>query len=112
MTNLIAKVAELREMEARAEGIEYFSIGECELNYGTVEFLENMRIAAPELLAALGKVQAGDSKIIDLFVAFMERFKPDGHLNDIGPGAKITNAKAAACLRRYADLARLMESTK
>ena len=98
MTNLIAKVAELREMEARAEGIEYFSIGECELNYGTVEFLENMRIAAPELLAALGKVQAGDADEIDYAIQELTRiFGPDNV------------AETIEVLHRHADLARTME---
>ena len=128
MTNLIAKVAELRKLEAKATGDQWDSIGESistsemadvdgegdrfiDIPYdeNDAEFIAALRNAAPKLLAALGKVHATDSEILDLFVAFMERFKPDGHLNDVGPGAKITNAKAAACLRRYADLARLME---
>ena len=130
MTNLIAKVAELRKLEAKATGDQWDSIGESistsemadvdgegdrfiDIPYdeNDAEFIAALRNAAPKLLAALGKVHATDSEILDLFVAFMERFKPDGHLNDVGPGAKITNAKAAACLRRYADLARLMESS-
>ena len=93
MTNLIAKVAELRELEARAEGIEYFSIGECELNYDTVEFLENMRIAAPRLLAALGKVQDGDADEI-AWIIKNYGFTLRDHIE---------------VLHRYRDLARLME---
>ena len=87
MTNLIEKIREMQE------------VGDFVATTAEMD----------TLLAALGKVQAGDSEILDLFVAFMSRFKPDGHLNDIGPGAKITNAKAAACLRRYASMARLLE---
>ena len=134
MTNLIAKVAELKELDKIPEFAQNWEVeidgrtfsdgsqvahiklpgkGKVIVAYtmplDVANAIVNLRNAALGLLAALGKVHAKDSEILDLFVAFMERFKPDGHLNDIGPGAKITNAKAAACLRRYADLARMME---
>lgn len=101
--SLIDEVARLKELEA--SGGDHTG---CQAGGSLRELL----LAAPELLAVLSGFQAGDRQILDLFVAFMEHFKPDGHLNDTGPGADITNEEAAACLRRYRDMAQAMEATR
>jgi len=81
-------------------------------NSPDAKYIAALRNAAPKLLDVLSEIRAGDAEIIGLFVEFMEKHKPDGHLNDTGPGAKITNAKATACLRRYRDIARKMEENR
>jgi hypothetical protein len=101
--NLIDEVAKLKELEAQVD-LEKSDVFDIDLGY--ISKLVNV---APELLAVLSGFRAGDRQILDLFVTFMEHFKPDGHLNDSGPGANITNAEAAACLRRYRDMAQAME---
>ena len=133
MTNLIEKVAELRKLEEKATHAPW-APGRRETGCiaddngaGTVvlrrtnaglpaqeniELICGLRNAAPKLLDALGEIRAGDAEIISLFVEFMEKHKPDGHLNDTGPGAKITNAEATDCLRRYRDMARRMEENR
>lgn len=105
--NLIDKVRELKESAAHVDLDK--SVFDIDLGY-----ISKLVNAAPEMLAVLdglGEIRAGDAEIISLFVEFMEKHKPDGHLNDTGPGAKITNAEAADCLRRYRDMARRMEAT-
>jgi hypothetical protein len=71
--------------------------------------ISDLRNAAPWMLAVAGQFQAGDATILGLFVAFMEHYKPDGHLNDVGPGKNITNAQATDCLRRMLAAAKVME---
>ena len=73
MTNLIAKVREMQE-------VGDFVATTAEMN---------------QLLAALGKVQAGDADEIDYAIDIVSQ-----HEND---------DDTITCLRRYADLARLME---
>jgi hypothetical protein len=125
MTNLIAKVAELRELEAKATpgpwdmnyngSYEIFTAGHgpSESRDKTVMRWKDdglpirakdsvlilvMRNAAPKLLAALGKVQAGDAKILAEILSFIESEATESDWED-----------AIGLLRRYADLARLME---
>lgn len=100
---LTDEVARLKELAKREASATYTQAGD-EFGYECA-----VLNAAPDLLAVLSGFQAGDRQILDLFVAFMEHFKPEGHLNDSGPGANITNAEAAACLRRYRDMAQAME---
>jgi hypothetical protein len=103
--NLIDEVARLKELENAARA-DVWSLGKRQW------LGEELCDAAPALLDVLGEIRAGDAEIIGLFVEFMEKHKPDGHLNDTGPGAKITNAKATACLRRYRDMANKMEENR
>lgn len=48
-----------------------------------------------------------DVKILEQFIGFMHYFRPDGHLSDSGPGAKITNAEALECLVRICEMAKM-----
>ena len=76
MTNLIAKVREMRE------------VGDFVATTAEMD----------TLLAALGKVQAGDAKILAEILSFIESEATESDWED-----------AIGLLRRYADLARLME---
>jgi len=73
------------------------------------KLISALRNAAPALLGILSEIRPGDADILQLFVEFMENHRPDGHLNDTGKGAKITNAKATDCLRRYQAMAASVE---
>ena len=73
-----------------------------------VDYLSALYQAAPLLLDIAGQIQPGDEKILGLFVDFMEKFNPNGHLNDSGLGAEITNQTATECLRRYQQIAKRM----
>ena len=129
--NLIAEVSRLKELEAKATGIYWDSIGESistsemididgkedrfidiPYNENDAEFIAAMRNAAPALLDILGEIREGDADILQLFVEFMEKHVPDGHLSDTGRGAEITNAKATDCLRRYQAMAARMETVE
>ena len=89
MTNLIAKVAELRKLAAKDIPGKYTS--DCP----EYDYMVGVLNAAPGLLAALGKVQAGDADEIDYAIDVVSQHKNDDD--------------TITCLRRYADLARLME---
>lgn len=123
MTNLIAKVSELRKLEAKATGDQWDSIGESistsemadvdgegdrfiDIPYdeNDAEFIAALRNAAPGLLAALGKVQAGDAHTLDIIATFFEL--PKKGMSD---ASYRKDLEWAECLRRYADLARMME---
>ena len=84
MTNLIAKVREM-----------------CEVGDFVATTAE-----MDTLLAALGKVQAGDAHILDIIATFFEL--PKKGMSD---ASYQKDLEWAGCLRRYADLARLMESS-
>lgn len=71
-----------------------------------------LREALDLALIALEGFQPGDADLLELFAEFVSRFKPDGHLNDAGKGAKITNQEAAKSLSRLADMARQMEESR
>jgi len=72
------------------------------------KLIRDLRNTAPLLIDVAGQIQPDDGKILGLFVEFMEKFNPDGHLNDEGPGAEITNQMAIECLRRYQRMAEMM----
>jgi hypothetical protein len=99
MTNLIAKVAELRKLEGRRQ-----SILERQREMGTpnhslrerLELEHEMRNAAPKLLDILGKIQAGDAEILEETIIFLNR---NGH----------AHRDVIGMLYRLSDLARLME---
>lgn len=94
MTNLIAKVSELRELEGRRQAI--IDRQKESVNHALLERLEiesDLLNAAPELLAALGKVQAGDADEI-AWIIKNYGFTLRDHIE---------------VLHRYLDLARLME---
>ena len=105
--NLMAEVARLKEL--RKIALDCPDDGD-QLDW--CKYSDELRNAAPMLLDALAKIRPGDAAIIGLFVEFMKKHKPDGHLNDTGPGAKITNAEATDCLRRYRDMAKRMEAMR
>ena len=103
MTNFIAKVAELRELAGRRQAIIDRQKETARPNHALLERLEierDMVNAAPGLLAALGKVQAGDAKILAEILSFIESEATESDWED-----------AIGLLRRYADLARIMEDT-
>ena len=75
-----------------------------------VDYLSALYQAAPLLLDIAGQIQPEDQVILGLFVEFMEKFNPSGHLNDEGPGKEITNQMAAECLRRYQKMAEKMNN--
>ena len=99
MTNLITKVAELRELAGRRQAIIYRQ--KESVNHALLERLEiesDLLNATPELLAVLGKVQAGDADEIDYAIQDLTRiFGPDNV------------AETIEVLHRHADLARTME---
>ena len=78
MTNLIAKVREMQE------------VGDFVATTAEMD----------TLLAALGKVQAGDAKILAEILSFIESEATESDWED-----------AIGLLRRYANLARLMEGS-
>lgn len=87
--NLIAKVAELKRQHELAEmGDAIFRL----------TFARNMMNAAPAMLDALGLVRAGDADIIADVLKW--------HVPDSGEEGM------AECLKRYQELARLMEASK
>ena len=98
MTNLIAKVSELRELEAKDIPGKYTS--DCP----EYDYMVGVLNAAPKLLAALGKVQAGDAHTLDIIATFFEL--PKKGMSD---ASYRKDLEWAECLRRYADLAHLME---
>lgn len=127
MTNLIAKVAELKELDKIPEFAQNWEVeidgrtfsdgsrvahiklpgkGKVIVAYtmplDVANAIVNLRNAALGLLAALGKVQAGDSEKLD-FILSKE--------SDSGMCDCEQCLDAIDCLRRYADLARLMESS-
>ena len=79
MTNLIEKIREMQE------------VGDFVATTAEMD----------TLLAALGKVQAGDAKILAEILSFIESEATESDWED-----------AIGLLRRYADLARLMEATR
>ena len=98
MNNLIAKVAELRELAAKDIPGKYTS--DCP----EYDYMVGVLNAAPGLLAALGKVQAGDMLMIENIISCMKTLSMDEY-------GEYTNSydNEIAFLRRYADLARLLE---
>ena len=76
-----------------------------------ITFDDESHDAAPDLLAVLGGFQKGDADLLDLFADFVSHFAPDGHLNDEGKGATITNRDAADSLKRLANMAWKMEAS-
>lgn len=105
MTNLIAKVAELRELAGRRQAI--IDRQKESVNHALLERLEiesDLLNAAPRLLAALGKVQAGDAHTLDIIATFFEI--PKRGMSD---ASYQKDLEWAGCLRRYADLGRMME---
>ena len=118
MTNLIAKVAELRELEARAEpewrkgkdgniyckkSDRYPLLMPYGINANSAEgqLTVDLRNSAPKLLTALGKIQAGDSEVFDALIDYLE----SNH------GGTEYEEMELSVMRRYADLARLMEDS-
>ena len=144
MTNLIAKVAELRKLEAKATpgpwdmnyngSYEIFTAGHgpSESRDKTVMRWKDdglpirgkdslliliMRNAAPRMLAALGKVQAGDAHKLDEIIEMIDFSIPSELMSveesdedfDIAPSEYQEMIQMKATLQRYVDLARLME---
>ena len=73
-----------------------------------VDYLSALYQAAPLLLDIASQIRPADEVILGLFVEFMKHFKPDGHLNDTGDGAAITNRMVVECLKRYQKMAERM----
>jgi signal transduction histidine kinase len=99
MTNLIAKIAELRKLEGRRQAIAARQHEMGTPNHSLRERLElehEMRNAAPGMLDALGKIRAGDTEILEETIIFLNR---NGHAHQ----------DVIDMLRRLRDLARLME---
>ena len=124
MTNLIEKVAELRELEERATSdwkhrrdggsfnvrskiivgnaifaSEYQPNATCDSACDDAELAVSLRNAAPRMLDALGKIQAGDAEVFDALIDCLESSHGGTEYEDIELSA----------MRRYRDLARLME---
>ena len=119
-------VARLRKLEAKATSENWIASADWILTEDPIDidgegdrpieiphdeddaaFIAANRNAAPWLLDVAGQFQEGDAAILELFVHFMEHYRPDGHLSDKGPGKDITNAQAMDCLCRMHAAARM-----
>ena len=123
MTNLIAKVAELRELEAKATPGRWYLVGNRDIQLlsdytiaddfcinfddsdrNDPEMIVELRNAAQKLLDVLGKIHAGDSDALETCMQIVESMPKEER--------KMWPKRFAAAievLHRYADLARLME---
>ena len=120
MTNLIEKVAELMELEEKATHAPWapgrretgciaddngaVTVVLRRTNAGlpaqeNIELICGLRNAAPKLLDAMGKIQAGDAEVFDALIDCLESSHGGTEYEDIELSA----------MRRYRDLARLME---
>ena len=80
-------------------------------NAPEIELAVALRNAAPALLDALD-FRHGDAVILGCFLEFMKFYNPNGHLDDRGDGAKITNRQAVECLQRLTEMACKMEAKR
>ena len=103
-------VEKLKELEQKATPHTHYFEDICHTTVGSAESDLVLRNAAPLLLDIAGQIRPGDEKILGLFVDFMEKFNPSGHLNDEGPGKEITNRMAVECLKRYQNMAEKMNN--
>lgn len=116
-TNMIEKVEELRELEAKATPGECIAIEDDDRsgdfiiiqskehwawkdgsNSPDAKYLAAMRNAAPKMIAALGKIREGDANEIDYAIQELERIL--GHNNV---------AETIEVLHRYHELASMIE---
>ena len=96
---LVEDVARLKELECVSR----------QLLCDRQEYAEKMASTAPVLLEVLD-FRDGDAMILGCLLEIMKFYHPDGHLDDRGDGAKITNRQAADCLRRLVCMAHKMEA--
>ena len=93
MTNLIEKVAELRELATKDIPGKYTS--DCP----EYDYIVGMLNAAPKLLDVLSRIQTRDAEIFDALIDCLESCHGGTEYEDIELSA----------MRRYRDLAHLME---
>ena len=99
MTNLIAKVSELRELAIRAKKVERINEEKNTRSVDT-EYAVKSYLASFDMLDVLSGFQAGDVNEIDYAIQELTRiFGPDNV------------AETIEVLHRYADLAHLMEGS-
>ena len=98
MTNLIAKVSELRELAIRAKKVERINEEKNTRSVDT-EYAVKSYLASFDMLDVLSGFQAGDAEILETLIDYLE----SNH-----GGTEYEDAELPV-MRRYANLARLME---
>ena len=84
-------------------------VGKASMNEENAALITDLRNSAGLLISVAGAFHEKDAIIIGLLAEFLEKHKPDGHLNDSGPGKDITTRDAAACMRRLQAAAERLE---